>query len=125
MYTSICVKELNQNSFFSTGLVLNIVRVLFCSAHNSILELRLRKEYNICIEYTTTQMTHHIKKIVQRGVRSPSWYCIKKKTLSHRSRKSPNSCPTHSQRNRNTCEIRLTLGLCFGAGQTRDFFTTA
>jgi hypothetical protein len=37
------------------------------------------------------------KKLDLRGVRPPPRYCLKK-TFSHRSRKSPNPCPTHTQR---------------------------
>jgi hypothetical protein len=59
-------------------------------------------------------------KLVLRGVRPPARYCIKK-TFSHKSTKSPNTFPTHTQRHRSTREIMLALDPCFGMGQTRRF----
>jgi hypothetical protein len=66
--------------------------------------------------------SQRFKKTRPAGVRPPPRHCIKKKTFSHWPRKSPNPCPTHTQRHRNTREIRLALDLCFDMGQTRRFF---
>jgi hypothetical protein len=62
------------------------------------------------------------KKLGPRGVRPPPRYGIKKTIFSHRSRKFPNPCSTHTQRHRSTREIRLALDLCFGVRHTMRFF---
>ena len=55
------------------------------------------------------------------GMTTPS-HCIKKKTFSRRPRKSPNLCPTLTQRHRRPVRPSWSLDLCFGMGQTRGFF---
>jgi hypothetical protein len=78
----------------------------------------------LCVVYTNNIVRGlaELKKISLRGAGPPLRYYIKKKTFSHRSRKSPNLYPTHTQWHRNTLEVRVVLDLCFGVGLTRRFF---
>jgi hypothetical protein len=59
-----------------------------------------------------------VKKWTRGGMTAPE-LCVKKKTFSHRSRKSPNLYPTLTLWHRTIREIRLALDLCFDAGQIR------
>jgi hypothetical protein len=67
-------------------------------------------------------LNSRLKKLDLRRVRPPPRHWIKKKTFSHRLRKSSNPYLTHIQRHRNTRELKLTLDLCFDVRQTRRFF---
>jgi hypothetical protein len=61
------------------------------------------------------------KKTRYPGSKTTPRHCIKKKIFSHRLRKSPNSCPTHTQQHCNTRESRLALDMCFDMDKRGDF----
>jgi len=48
--------------------------------------------------HSTSPLGRNKKKTQPAGGNTATRHCIKKKTISHRSRKPPNPCPTHTQR---------------------------
>jgi hypothetical protein len=79
-------------------------------------EIRQEQEKTISDDHATTATPQ----LAPRCLRHTYKGC--KNLFSHRSRKPPNSYPTHTQRHHNTYKIKLTLNLCFGVGQAREFF---
>ena len=68
---------------------------------------------NRILDQDCGKMELFFNKKLNLGWGLPLWYRGRKKTYSHKSRKSP---PARTQRHRSPCETRMALDMCFGIG---------